>query len=177
MVPTVFATGFALFEGPKRAMIPAILGMVSTLAPTLGPSVGGWITEVATVIGGWLFFINIVPGLLVSVALPFLGKVDEAKPSMLKRIDWLHVASLALFLGALQYVLEEGPRHEWFNDTAVQSAAWLSAVGAVWCSSSENLLLDHAVVLKLTPFKRPTFAMACVLNVVIGFGLVLQRPI
>src|SRR5882724_4963560 len=47
MVPTVFATGFALFEGPKRAMIPAILGMISTLAPTLGPSVGGWITEVA----------------------------------------------------------------------------------------------------------------------------------
>jgi DHA2 family multidrug resistance protein len=38
MVPTVFATGFAMFDGPKRAMIPAILGMVSTLAPTLGPA-------------------------------------------------------------------------------------------------------------------------------------------
>src|SRR3954471_1598651 len=82
MVPTVFATGFALFEGPKRAMIPAILGMVSTLAPTLGPSVGGWITEVAD--WRWLFFINIVPGLLVSIALPVMGKVDEANPSMLK---------------------------------------------------------------------------------------------
>jgi DHA2 family multidrug resistance protein len=167
MVPTVFATGFALFEGPKRAMIPAILGMVSTLAPTLGPSVGGWITEVAD--WRWLFFINIVPGLLVSIALPFLGKVDEAKPAMLKRIDWLHVASLALFLGALQYVLEEGPRHEWFNDTAVQIAAWLSAVGCV--VFFERTFFSTMPVLKLTPFKRPTFAMACVLNVVIGFGL------
>src|SRR3569623_1330133 len=71
MVPTVFATGFAMFDGPKRAMIPAILGMVSTLAPTLGPSVGGWITEVAD--WRWLFFINVVPGLLVSLALPVLG--------------------------------------------------------------------------------------------------------
>ncbi|HSC11655.1 MAG TPA: MFS transporter, partial [Rhodanobacteraceae bacterium] len=42
MIPTVFATGFALFSGPQRAMIPAILGMVSVLAPTLGPTVGGW---------------------------------------------------------------------------------------------------------------------------------------
>ena len=38
---------------------------------------------------------------------------------MLRRIDWLHVASLAVFLGGLQYVLEEGPRHEWFGDTGV----------------------------------------------------------
>ena len=45
MVPTVFATGFAMFSGPRRAMIPAILGVVSTLAPTLGPTVGGWITD------------------------------------------------------------------------------------------------------------------------------------
>src|SRR6202050_3816181 len=43
MVPTVFATGFSLFSGPQRAMIPAILGMVSVLAPTLGPTVGGWL--------------------------------------------------------------------------------------------------------------------------------------
>src|SRR6201994_3522253 len=44
MVPTVFATGFTLFQGKQRAMVPAVLDMVSTLAPTLGPSLGGWIT-------------------------------------------------------------------------------------------------------------------------------------
>ncbi len=167
MVPTVFATGFAMFEGPRRAMIPAILGVVSTLAPTLGPTVGGWVTEVAD--WRWLFFMNIVPGLAVAILLPLLGKVDEANPSMLKRIDWLHVASLALFLGALQYVLEEGPKHEWFNDTAVQVAAWLSLVGCV--VFFERTFFSRMPVLKLTPFRRPTFAMACVLNLVVGFGL------
>ena len=65
MVPTVFATGFAMFSGPQRAMIPAILGMVSVLAPTLGPTVGGWLTDAA----GWrsIFYINIVPGIAVTV--------------------------------------------------------------------------------------------------------------
>src|SRR6201992_1837792 len=65
MVPTVFATGFAMFEGKSRAMIPAILGMVSTLAPTLGPTIGGWITDVST--WRWIFYINVAPGLAVTV--------------------------------------------------------------------------------------------------------------
>ncbi|WP_309088127.1 DHA2 family efflux MFS transporter permease subunit [Phenylobacterium sp.] len=167
MVPLVFATGFAMFEGPKRAAVPAILGMVSTLAPTLGPSLGGLITDVAD--WRWLFFINIVPGLAITILLPILGRVDEAKPAMLRRIDWLHVASLAVFLGALQYVLEEGPRHEWFQDPAVAIAAWLSFVAAV--VTFERSFFSTMPVLKLTPFRRPTFAMACVLNFVIGFGL------
>lgn len=167
MVPLVFATGFVLFDGPKRAMIPAILGMVSTLAPTLGPSVGGLITEYVD--WRWLFFMNIVPGVAVTLLFPFLGKVDGANPQMLRRIDWLHVASLAIFLGGLQYVLEEGPRHEWFNDNAVLAAAWISFVGAV--VFFERTFYSTMPVVKLTPFLRPTFAMACVLNVVVGFGL------
>ena len=167
MVPLVFATGFAMFEGPKRAAVPAILGMVSTLAPTLGPTVGGLITEYVD--WRWLFFMNIVPGVAVTLLFPLLGKVDSANPQMLRRIDWLHVASLAVFLGGLQYVLEEGPRHEWFNDDAVLTAAWVSVVGAA--VFFERTFFSTMPVVKLTPFLRPTFAMACVLNMVIGFGL------
>ncbi|CAN5414360.1 DHA2 family efflux MFS transporter permease subunit [soil metagenome] len=167
MVPTVFATGFAMFDGPKRAMIPAILGMVSTLAPTLGPSVGGWVTDVAD--WRWIFFMNVIPGVAITAILPVLGKVDDPDLSMLRKIDWLHVGSLAVFLGGLQYVLEEGPRHEWFTDTGVASAAWISVVGAV--VFFERTFFSTMPVIKLTPFKRPTFAMACVLNLVIGFGL------
>jgi MFS transporter, DHA2 family, multidrug resistance protein len=167
MVPTVFATGFAMFQGKQRAMVPAILGLVSTLAPTLGPTVGGWITD--TTSWHWLFFINIVPGAFIAIALPLLGKVDEPNLSMLKRIDWLHVISLAVFLGSLQYVLEEGPRHQWLEDSGVATVAWISFVGAV--VFFERSFYSVMPVLKLTPFKRPTFAMACALNVVIGIGL------
>jgi DHA2 family multidrug resistance protein len=167
MVPTVFATGFTLFTGSKRAMIPAVLGMVSTLAPTLGPTVGGWITDVSS--WHWLFFINIVPGAAIAILLPLLGRVDEPNVGMLKRIDWLHVLSLAIFLGALQYVLEEGPRHQWFEDETVATAAWISFVGSL--VFFERSFFSEMPVLKLTPFRRLSFALACTLNVVIGFGL------
>ncbi|HVP84198.1 MAG TPA: DHA2 family efflux MFS transporter permease subunit [Rhizomicrobium sp.] len=167
MVPTVFATGFAIFSGKKRAMIPAILGMVSTLAPTLGPTVGGWITDQMS--WRWLFFVNVVPGAAIAILLPMLGKVDEPDLAKLKRIDWLHVVSLAVFLGALQYVLEEGPRYQWFEDETISLAAWISFVGAV--VFFERSFFSAVPVVKLTPFRRPSFALACALNVVIGFGL------
>src|SRR5215470_4665683 len=65
MVPTVFSVGFTLFTGKQRAMIPAILGMIAVLAPTLGPTVGGLITQ--TLDWRWIFFINVVPGIVVAV--------------------------------------------------------------------------------------------------------------
>src|SRR3954451_19627903 len=64
MVPTVFATGFVLFTGKQRAAIPAILGAIAVLAPTLGPTVGGWLTDVAG--WRWIFYINIIPGIVVT---------------------------------------------------------------------------------------------------------------
>lgn len=167
MVPTVFATGFALFTGKRRAMVPAILGMVSTLAPTLGPTLGGWITEAMS--WEWLFFVNIIPGTAIAILLPILGKVDEPDLSMLKRIDWLHVASLAIFLGALQYVLEEGPRYQWFEDQTIQTVAWVSFVGFI--VFLERSFFSTMPVVRLTAFRNPTFALACALSLVIGFGL------
>src|SRR5260221_10382426 len=126
MIPTVFATGFTLFEGPKRAMIPGILGLVSTLAPTLGPTVGGWITDVAS--WRWLFFMNVIPGGIVTILILMWARVDEAAPSMLRRIDWAHMLSMAVFLGGLEYVLEEGPPHTWLQEPAVPLPACPSSV-------------------------------------------------
>ncbi len=167
MVPTVFAAGFSMFSGRAQAMIPLVLGLVSTLAPALGPTIGGWVSDSAS--WRWLFFMNIVPGLGITIALPVLGRIDEPNLAMLRRIDWLHVVSLALFLGALQYVLEEGPRHQWLEDRDVCLAAWFSAIGAA--VFFERSFFSTMPVVKLTAFRRPTFAMACAFNMVIGFGL------
>ena len=167
MVPTVFATGFAMFDGKQRAMVPTILGVTSTLAPTLGPTIGGWITD--TLSWHWLFFVNIVPGAFIAIALPLLGKVDEPDLSAFKRIDWLQAASLAVFLGCMQYVLEEGPRNQWFEDPTIQTVAWISFVGAL--VFFERCFFSTMPVVRLSPFRRPVFAMACALSVIIGFGL------
>lgn len=167
MVPTVFATGYALFSGRQRAMIPAILGMVSVLAPTLGPTVGGFLTDAV----GWrsIFYINIVPGALVTLLALVLIRVDRPNLKMLKSIDYAHLASMAVFLGSLEYVLEEGPKNDWFGDTKILTATWVSAVA--FLLFLERSFRSGGPIVKLTPFRKPTFAFACVFNLVIGFGL------
>jgi DHA2 family multidrug resistance protein len=168
MVPTVFATGYSLFTGKDRAMIPAILGMVSVLAPTLGPTVGGWITDA---IGWrWIFYINIAPGIAVTLlSLAVIRGVDAPNLKMLKRIDYSHLVAMAVFLGGIEYVLEEGQRHDWFSDPMIATAAWASFVA--FLLFVERSLFSGGPIVKITPFRKPTFAFACLFNLVIGFGL------
>jgi DHA2 family multidrug resistance protein len=167
MIPLVFATGFTFFDGARAAMATAVVGVISTLAPTLGPTIGGWITDSFS--WRWLFFMNVAPGLVVTVALIMLGPVDHAEPKLLKRIDWLHAASLAVFLGGLQFVLEEGPRHQWLDDRTVAAVAWTALVAAVVfferCFYAKNPLV------KLGTLRHKGFAAACVLSFAVGFGL------
>ena len=167
MVPTVFATGYALFIGKQRAMIPAILGMVSVLAPTLGPTVGGWLTDIA----GWraVFYINIIPGLAVTLLTLRFVRVDHPKLTMLRQIDYSHLIAMAVFLGGLEYVLEEGPIYGWFGDPRIQIGAWLSFIA--FLLFLERSFRSGGPVVRLTPFRKPTFVFACVFNLVIGFGL------
>ena len=167
MVPTVFATGFVLFTGKQRAMVPAILGMVGVLAPTLGPTLGGFLTDAV----GWrsIFYINIIPGALVTVLSFLLVKVDRSSLSMLKKIDYAHLASMAIFLGGLEYILEEGPKNDWLGDPTILTVAWVSFVA--FLLFLERSFRSGGPIVQLTPFRRPTFAFACLFNLVIGFGL------
>ncbi|WP_434031615.1 DHA2 family efflux MFS transporter permease subunit [[Pseudomonas] boreopolis] len=167
MIPTVFAVGFVLFSGKERALVPATLGMVSVLAPTLGPTVGGLITEFMG--WRWIFFVNIVPGVAVAWATARLLHVDGANPAMFRRIDWVHLVAMAMALGCLEYVLEEGPRLDWFGDTHIAISAWLAVVAFV--VFMERSLYSDSPIIRLTPFLRPSFTFACIFNLVIGFGL------
>lgn len=167
MIPTVFATGFVMFTGASQARIPAILGLVATLAPTIGPTVGGYITEHLS--WRWLFLMNVAPGIAISALVPALVRIDEPQPHLLKRFDLLGVVCLALFLGCLQYVLEEGARSGWFEDGTLTAllAVSLAAGGAfVWRSLSVT-----APVVDLHAFRHVNFLVGCVLSFILGFGL------
>ncbi|WP_235982564.1 DHA2 family efflux MFS transporter permease subunit [Sphingomonas albertensis] len=167
MVPSVFAVGFTIFEGKQRALIPAILGMVSVLAPTMGPTVGGIITD--SIGWRWIFFINIAPGIVVTALTIHFVHVDTADTSMFRRIDWSHLIAMAVALAGLEYVLEEGPRKDWFGDPQIVMAAWFSFVG--FCLFLERSFFSKNPIVRVTPFRNPTFAFACVFNLVIGFGI------
>jgi DHA2 family multidrug resistance protein len=167
MVPTVFAVGFTLFSGKERAMIPAILGVVSVLAPTLGPTVGGLITD--SLGWRWIFFINVAPGIAVAAFSSMLVKIDKADLTMFRRIDWTHLIAMAAFLAGLEYVLEEGPRLDWFGDSRIVVAAWVSFVA--FLLFLERSFFSSSPIVRLSPFRKPTFAFACLFNLVIGFGI------
>lgn len=167
MVPMVFATGFSIFSGKQRALIPAILGAVSVLAPTFGPSAGGLITDVFN--WRWLFFINIVPGTIVTLLSIPLLRVDRGDPKMFGRIDWAHLTATVAFLAGLEYVLEEGPRYDWFGDQSVAVAGWLALIGFV--VFLERSFYSKNPLVRLAAFRRPTFAFACVFNFVLGAGM------
>ncbi|HZZ88428.1 MAG TPA: DHA2 family efflux MFS transporter permease subunit [Caulobacteraceae bacterium] len=167
MIPLAFSTGFTFFDGPKAAVATAILGVISTLAPTLGPAIGGVITD--TLGWRWLFFVNIAPGALVALALVMLGQFENAEPRLLLKIDWLHAASLAGFLGGLQYVLEEGPRRQWLGDRAVAAMAWVCAVSGV--VFLERCFFSPRPLVNIAPFRERGFTAASVLSFFIGFGI------
>jgi DHA2 family multidrug resistance protein len=106
MIPTVFTSSFHYFPGRRRVYSAAVVGMIASVAPVLGPVIGGWITD--TINWHWLFYVNLVPGLLVAVAVPLLVDIDRPDLSLLKGADYLGMALMALALGTLEYFLEEG---------------------------------------------------------------------
>src|SRR5262249_38618880 len=129
MVPTVFASAFLIFRGPWQKFIAPIIGLIATLGPTLGPTLGGYLTDAYSWRG--LFLINVVPGIIVAVTTFVLIDIDQPDFSLLKNFDWYGLISMAGFLGALQYVLEEGPRYGWFDDQAITVLAIFSGTSAV----------------------------------------------
>jgi DHA2 family multidrug resistance protein len=167
MIPLVFTTAFAYFAGPQRVVAAATIGGLASLAPTLGPTVGGWITDHYS--WHWLFFINLVPGVFVTVVVPMLVKVDQPNLKLLRGADYFGMALMAVFLGSLEYTLEEGPRWNWLSDTTIATTAWLSgiaAVGFVWRS------LTHAQpTVDLRALKDRNFALGCFFSFVAGIGI------
>src|SRR6201989_966436 len=101
MIPLVFTTAFVFFDGKQRVIAAATIGAIASLAPTLGPTLGGWITDNYS--WHWLFFVNLLPGAFVTIAVPVLVKIDEPEIALLKTGDWIGIALIAVFLGCLEY--------------------------------------------------------------------------
>lgn len=167
MIPMVFTTAFAFFAGRQRVAAAAIVGGLASLAPTLGPTIGGWITDNYS--WHWLFFINLVPGIFVTVMVPVLVKIDQPDWSLLKGADYLGMLLLALSLGCLEYTLEEGPRWDWFSDPTIVATAWISGIaGAAFLWRS----LTYAnPVVDLRALKDRNFALGCFFSFVTGIGI------
>ncbi len=167
MIPTVFTSSFHYFPGRRRVYSAAVVGAIASVAPTLGPVIGGWITD--TLDWRWLFYINLAPGLLVAVAVPLLVKIDRPDLSLLKGADYPGMILLALALGTLEYVLEEGARWNWFSDATITACAWIAGISGV-LFVARSLTYAQPVV-DLRALGNRNFSLGCLLSFVTGIGI------
>ncbi|TDV09199.1 DHA2 family efflux MFS transporter permease subunit [Paraburkholderia caballeronis] len=167
MIPTVFTTAFMLFPGRQRLIASTTIGALASLAPTIGPVIGGWITEQWS--WHWLFYLNVAPGIAVTLLVPKYVHVDEPDLSLLKRGDYVGIVLMCGFLGCLEYLLEEGPRRNWFGDGAILGCTWISAI----CGF---LFIVHALTAKdpiidLRALAVRNFGIGSLLSFVTGIGI------
>ncbi|HEX5320639.1 MAG TPA: DHA2 family efflux MFS transporter permease subunit [Stellaceae bacterium] len=165
LIPLVFSAVFLMFEdGPVRIRATMIGGIMAMLAPTLGPTAGGFITDRYS--WHWLFLINVPPGIIVAVVAWWAVDID--RPQRGSRIDLAAAPLLAVFLAALQVVLSEAPRRGWSSPIMIALLALCLGSGA----AALRRCLGHPVPLvPLSAFRRREFAVGCGFSFVLGAGL------
>ncbi|AWB49336.1 MFS transporter [Gemmobacter aquarius] len=166
LIPAVFAAVFLLFDQSRQGIATTLAGVLAVLAPTVGPIVGGWITE--TYSWHWLFLINVVPGVVaIAVAATVLPRA-AMQMGLVRRIDWLSLAMLAVALGALEIALKEAPQRGWTSGLGIGllSLAVISGTGFV-----RRSLSTATPIVDLRNFASRSFAVGCLLSFVLGIGL------
>src|SRR3978361_609540 len=167
MIPTVFASAYTVFPRSKFHIVGPIIGLVATLAPTIGPTVGGYITDALS--WHWLFFINVVPGIGITVGVLTLVDFDQPNFRLLDRFDWFGLIAMAGFLGSLEYVLEEGPQYEWLQDTSVAVCAAICVVAAI--AFFYRVLTAKEPIVDIRAFTDRNFGIGCLISFCVGIGL------
>lgn len=167
MIPSVFAAAFTIFPPSKRSIVSPIVGLVATLAPTVGPTIGGYLSHAFS--WHWLFLVNVGPGILVAIAAWNLIDFDKGDKSLLAKFDWWGLAGMAAFLGSLEYVLEEGPRNDWFQDSHIVIMTVVLVAGALMffyrAFTAEEPIVD------LSAFRNMNFALGSSFSFIMGVGL------
>ena len=118
------------FEPQKRGQAFALYGLVAVLAPSIGPTLGGWITDNFS--WRWIFFINIPVGILAFI---LVTRMVEDPPwikpdrSRIRNMDYMGLAFLTIAMGGLQIMLDKGEENDWFSSGFIQFFAFLFVGG------------------------------------------------
>jgi DHA2 family multidrug resistance protein len=158
----------------ERGKALAIWGMGVMVAPILGPTIGGWLTE--TIDWRWTFYINVPIGVL-SFLLAARHVPDTAQKA--RSMDWWGLVFLAMFIGGLQYLLDRGQREDWFSSASIRWSAAMLAAGLVVFVAHSLLTKRHALF-DLSMFADRNFAAASFVGGAMGlslYGGMLLQPV
>jgi DHA2 family multidrug resistance protein len=167
MIPSAFAAAYTVFPRSKQPMVMALVGLTVTLAPTIGPTVGGYLTELFS--WHWLFLVNVIPGIIATTIAWTMVDFDKPEKGLLRRFDFLGLLFMAIFLGSLEYVMEEGQKNDWFQDTGISMFA---AAGIIFCALFFwRAMTAKTPIVDLKAFTDRNFAVGSILTFVLGIGL------
>lgn len=167
MIPSIFASSFILFPPKQRITSTVVIALIATIAPTIGPTLGGILTEYLS--WHWLFLINVFPGIFVAIAVWFFVDFDQPDYSLLKTFDFLGLILMTIFLGSLEYILEEGNRKDWFGDDLILNLtliAIISGIIFIW-----RALTYKAPIVDIRAFANKNFIIGCFYSFILGIGL------
>jgi DHA2 family multidrug resistance protein len=157
---------FEAFPREEAAMAMALFGLGVMVGPTIGPTLGGWLTD--NYGWPWIFYINLPVGILASVMIATYvhDSIHQQKPPT---IDYIGIALLAMSVGSIQYVLEHGQREDWFDSSLITGLTVIGVVGGALLLWRE-LTTDHPVI-DFRVLRHRQMSVGTLLGVVMGVGL------
>ncbi len=166
LIPLVFSAIFLMFPPPSRSRATVIAGSMAMLAPTLGPTVGGFITDRFS--WHWLFLINVGPGIVVALLVAWSVAIDRADWRSIGSVDLWALPLLAAFLAGLELLLKEAPHRGWSDPAMLLLLASCLACGA---ATLRRCLTRPYPLIDLTCWRDRNFVLGSFLSFALGVGL------
>ena len=167
LIPMAFSIILSMLPPSKQPIGMAIFSITATFAPSIGPAIGGFLTD--SLSWQYIFYLNLIPGVVLIALLWFALPSQPMQLDLLKKHDLPGIISMAIGLSCLTYSLEEGQRKDWLGSQTIQITALLAVIFIVVFVVRELTAKNPLIDLKL--FARPNFAIGSIANVALGVAL------
>lgn len=167
LIPLSFRLILECLPHDKRAVGMALFGVTATFAPSIGPTIGGWLTE--NMSWHYIFYINLPPGLVVLSMLAYGLANKPIDWGVIKQADVMGIITMAIGLGCLEVVLEDGNRQDWFGSAHIRDLAIISLVSLTLFVIIQ--LRKKAPLVNLRLFGNRNFILSSIAYFLLGLGL------
>jgi MFS transporter, DHA2 family, multidrug resistance protein len=167
LIPLAFTIIVSMLPPSKQKLGFAGFAITATFAPSIGPTIGGWLTENY----GWptIFYLSLIPGVIMLSALIYALPRSQARLDLLRKGDWTGIVLMAIGLAALQTVLDEGNVYDWFGSPFIVKLSLISAL-ALGAFIIVELKREEPLV-NLRLLVRRNFGFGTASNFLLGFAL------
>ncbi|WP_414448515.1 MDR family MFS transporter [Burkholderia sp. 22PA0099] len=175
LIPLSFQLIVTELPKSRHPLGMALFAIANNVAQAAGPSLGGWLTD--TYSWRWIFYLQVPPAIALVAAIAWSIRPVPTEPGQLRNADWGGIATMAVGLSALQIVLEEGERHDWFASGGIVLLSALAAAGIAAFVAIELRRADPFINLRL--LGRYNFGLASLMQFLFGgvvFGVVFLVP-